>query len=520
MNAQARTNLGIHGSIGSRQERRTMQERGKKLELLADITADLAAYSPQAVLELLTDKPTDFPPFLIDRLVREAARLPDPGAARPTLGVLKSLVVRLGNAFDPAMADKIGDDLSEVIATRLLAPQVLAQRDLSADLFRVMHVLLDPDDASRIGPSAWKALLGIELPHLLITLPELGAALRLGPVRPRHLIAGRPSELASATEGAVELLSADMDGLRAVAAGGPVPVLPGDDIYRLGPLLDRPIYLRADGTLGAPSVEYLTLAASPPSLYVRLARAEGRSRAMTTLVGDRFGLYLRRWTVAAATDDWEIRDLDEEPVDGKIADVAIWPVDRTFLVIVEGKSTLQKFEGQLGHDNERTKLARLYQGSFDQIDGTLDRIVAGGFPADAPRNIPTFGLTVTMEHHWTTVVDGRVFPGMVLPYRRPTGPSAAGSTPCRVISADAYEHLATMLGWAQPSDVLGVLQRLFAVEDTRELGRHVRAQLGDRFPDDILINPLVPEAYEMVADSFTDEGLVTGLREIAASFRA
>ncbi|MDP1820031.1 MAG: hypothetical protein Q8K58_09100 [Acidimicrobiales bacterium] len=518
-NARARTNFGVDGSIGSRQERRAIQERGKKVELLADVVRDLVPYSPEATLELLTDRPSGFAPFLIDRLVREVARLPDPGNARPTVPMVRELITRLGNAFDPAMADRIGGDLSEVLFSRLMAPQALAQRDFSTDLFRVMQVMLDPTDNPLLGASAWKALLGVELAHFVAAVSDLSGALELGPVAREAVLAGRPPELAAGIKGAVDLLAAEMSGLRAAAAGGRTPLASGDEIYSLGPLLSYPVYRRADGTLGAPSIEYLRLAASPPSLYIRLARLDGKSRARTKQVGERFQLYLRRWTEAAAAAGWEVCDLDQAPVDGKIADLAIWPTDRTFLLVVEGKSTLQKFEAQLGHDAERAEVAELYQDSFNQIDATVDRMRGGGFPTDAPQDVPTFGLTVTLEHHWTTMMGGRVFPGVAMPYRKPTGPSAAGRTECRVISVDAYEPLANMLAWADAADVLGVLGFLFAAEDTRELAPHVRAQLGSRLPKDIPVNPLVPEGYRILADSFNDSELTAGLRAIADSLR-
>ena len=266
------------------------------------------------------------------------------------------------------------------------------------------------------------------------------------------------------------------------------------------------------------------MAASPPALYIRLARADHAEslRTRTKAAGDRFQSYLSEYTRHGAAPGWQVRDLDDEPKPpGKIADIVIWPDDETFVVIVEAKATLQKFDALLGHPKARQNSIALHQKSFGQIHETAQALGSHGFVPDAPTGVPVFGLTVTLDLHLTSVIDDKTLSGVVLDYVPPTGPSATSPTPSRVVQAKDFEVLADLLAWAPPTDVRAVLTRLFDASHTRGVREILQNEFGNRLPESPPINPLIPQAFDRLADAaqFTP-ALSDGFRSAAASLRA
>lgn len=497
--------------------RRELRRTLSKVELLDDIRRDIASWSAKSVMEYLTAEARDIPPFLIARVVREVSGTS--GTTAPTPKQIQQLAHRLLNAFDPALARRLGGDFSEVAIGRLIASQLLTQREFTFDLVPAAHILFDPTTASPIGPGAWEQLLGVDFRQFVLLVRPLAHSLSRSPVNLRRYLDGTPRSVATATHNIVELLIGNVDELRA-AATARTPVDPSDEIYDHGPLLQLPLYSRADGRIATASPEYLMLATSPPGLYIRLIQADHAdgTRARSQAVGDRFGTYLHRYARGGLPSDWIVRKVDDEPppYDGtKIADLAIWPSDRSWLLIIEGKATLQHEHAQLGHDDARRRMADLYQESFDQIDSTYTAVGTRGFLSDAPTGAPTFGLTVTLEPHITTVRDGATHPGYVLGYREPTGHSAQGKyVQSRMLSAAMFEVLIDAGSWATPEQHLGILNRVFAASDIRQIRSHVHDEVGT-VPDGAPLNPLVGEAFELLVDGVGDEAIAARLREIA-----
>jgi hypothetical protein len=355
--------------------------------------------------------------------------------------------------------------------------------------------------------------------HFVLGVIGLCSAVERGPLSVEaYLAIDGEGETNEWTRAVVAQLAGDLPSLRRVAAEQEVRIGP-DQLYEPGPLLALPLYLRPDGRIAAPAVDYLRLAASPPSLYIRLLRADGkRSRARSAFVGERLQAHLMTYAVGAAGARWQVRDLDAEPRPGtKVADIAIWPEDRSFLVLVEAKANMQLFDAQLGHPDSREKMARLYQRSFNQIDATARGIGQNGFLADAPTDVAVFGLAVTFDLHLTTVIGGDTHVGVVLDYRQPQGPSATSMTPCRVLSAADFEAIADLLAWARPDQVRAVLDGVFAeVCPARTAGRNITDTLGE-IPEGAPINPSVIRVFGQMANSVDDPIMAQHIRSAVSS---
>lgn len=325
-----------------RRERKFLERQLREATLPEDVRSALGKFSAAATLDLLTQRPRNEPPFLIARLVRETSLLDHSGTRSPTEADLRQMFSLLANVFDPTAMSSLGTNLNEILITRIIAPQVPAQRVFFTDLHRVMQVMADPDPSSLLGADGWRRLLGLELPQLLIATWAISAAVGRGPVDlEAYLAIDDVPELSDHVRAAVRLLAGDLAALQASGRAATI-VDPADAIYAHGPLMDLPLYRRPDGLIGAPSLEYVRLAVSPPALHIRLVRADRAesSRRRTAAVGDRFQSFLLRYAASAASSGWQLRDLDAESAPpGKVADIAIWPEDKTFVVILEAKAT-------------------------------------------------------------------------------------------------------------------------------------------------------------------------------------
>lgn len=255
-NSTRRDRLGLDRADLPRRERKFLERQLRGAMLPEDVRSALGKYSAAAILDLLTQRPRSEPPFLIARLVRETSLLDHSGTRSPTEADLRQMFSLLANVFDPTSMSSLGTNLNEVLITRIIAPQVLAQREFFTDLHRVMQVMVDPDPSSLLGADGWRPLLGLELPHLLIATWALSAAVGRGPVDlEAYLAIDDVPELSDHVRAAVRLLAGD---LAALQASGRVSTIvdPADAIYAHGPLMDLPLYRRPDGRIGAPSLEY------------------------------------------------------------------------------------------------------------------------------------------------------------------------------------------------------------------------------------------------------------------------
>ena len=118
----------------------------------------------------------------------------------------------------------------------------------------------------------------------------------------------------------------------------------GDDPYQLGPLANTPLIRVGTDRILIPSPPHVALATSFPALYIRLVREDDKqnSRDRTDLAGQRFGRYLFEYARGSPSSSvLQIGFLDDEPsIDGDTADIAIWPSDQSFMIVLEAKTTL------------------------------------------------------------------------------------------------------------------------------------------------------------------------------------
>lgn len=525
-NDRRRVALGIDGSSLPRAARRSLERAMRGVPILDDVRHELAGFSVAALLELISRNPRQEPPFLIARLVREVVRTDGDGRRVPTESDLKRLLSKLANLADPEITRNIGGNFPEIVLNRIAAPQLFEQREFLTEIPRVLSVLAEPDPSSMLGPAEWKRLLGLDLIQFVVGVKLLTGALEQGPLDLEAYLAidGR-DDVDDWVRSAVAILAGDLLAFKQVALTREQRCDSSDYHYDPGPLLELPIFRRADGLIAAPAVDYLRLAATCPSLYIRLIRAdiaEG-TRSRSGSVGSRLQAHLLEYAAGIAAAGWQVRNLDREPAPrGKVADIAIWPEDMSFLLVVEAKANLQAFEAQLGHAGKiRDAVANIYQKSFRQIDATVAAVNQNGFLADARVNVPVFGLAVTFDLHLTTVINENTYFGSVLDYRHPQGPYASSTNPCRVVSVDDFESIADILSWAEPLQVLQVLSGVFKEKSpARTMRKIVFDQLSDSMPEQPRINPLIIRSFERTAASLTDPVLAEQIRSIAASLAA
>lgn len=517
--ARRRQALGLDRAQLPRRSRRRLEREMSSAPLLHEVREDIAQFSGVALLDLLTNSThLDATQFLTARLVSEVVRAATDGQILPTPSDLKRLMAALLQVVDPVLIAKLGGDFAEHAITRTLAPQLHVQRNFVADFARVIGVLGDPDPRSPVGPNEWLELLGIRLEHYLLATMILANRLSAGPCDLAAYLALDPESSANKwVRTTADLLSGDYLALRKSGRANSA----GDQLYELGPLLRTPIYRRSDGRLAAPAIDYVRLAASPPALYIRLIRADSASknRNRSAAVGGRFKQYLFDYAVQSAAAGWQVRDLDQEPPSGDgLADIAIWPEDGSFLLIVEAKTSLQLFPAQLGDENKKARTVGLYQSAFNQIRATVASMGKNQFLSDAPTDVPVFGLAVTFDLHLTTVINGSSCMGIVLDYRLPDGPKASSSTASRVLECADFENIADTLAWARPAQVQRVLEHIFHEKSpARTAGKSIRATI-DKLPADLPLNPLTVKAFDQVASSIEEEDAVLAeqLRAIAS----
>ena len=175
-------------------------------------------------------------------------------------------------------------------------------------------------------------------------------------------------------------MAGSVDDLRQSAQGG------GAGLDDLSPLAAQPIVWRGQHTVYAPSPVHVGIAASPPALYIRLVRTEepGR-RDRSDLVGRRLEHHLFCYAKAALGDHWEVRNLNNEAAaEGEVADIALWPQDRSLLVLIESKATLYLAQAQLGEEMSRSRMQDLYDKAFGQLGATMRSIGPQPLGVQAP----------------------------------------------------------------------------------------------------------------------------------------
>ena len=261
---------------------------------------------------------------------------------------------RLQNVADARSFDLIGNErFHDVAVTRMMADSLPFNSRPHLSFHRVLGVLLDPVGPSRLDEEGWTTLLGVPLKRLLL------GSMSLQNQRPGtfDLARFRRERMSDDTrriiDAAVQVLSIPLDEL----AYRPAEGVDGDP-YQLGPLASTPLVLIGDDRIVIPSPAHVALATSLPSLYIRLARedAKERTRDRTELAGHRFGQYLLEYARSAlSSESWQVRQLDDESqIEGEIADIAIWPNDGSFVIVLEAKTTLSNAAAILG-DVARTR---------------------------------------------------------------------------------------------------------------------------------------------------------------------
>jgi len=455
-----RTQLGLEGLDLPAPLRRQLIRELSQAPTIEEFRAELAQFTRVSVIEAAAASATAVPPVLIGRLIREVAAVDPSGRRTMHTAKFRTLAARLQNVADPAAWAMIGTGrLHDVMLTRAIADSVPFHSRPHLAVHRALAVLLDPGGPSLLDAKQWKQRLGVSLKNLFVGamfLHDRGpGTFNVGSLRGD----ATTTDVATVVGGTLGVLSTRLDQLRHPGTGTP------NDLYDLGPLASTPAIWIDDAHISIPSPKHIWLAVSLPALYIRLIREDAaeHTRTRSTLVGKRFESYLLRYARAGLPGDrWEVRSLDEEPQPGgKIADIAIWPVDRSFIVVLEAKASLSLMQAMLGNTDRRDDTRRLYQKSFNQIDNTVASVGKNGFLADAPSGVPVFGYTVTIDLHLTSVVDDTTYFGLVLGYRPPGDPGALSqAASCRVVSADNAEELLDLLATITATEALDVLHHI------------------------------------------------------------
>lgn len=510
-----RAELGLNRLELPRPIRRQLARQFDKSRTLPQIGAQLAQYQRQSIVEAAAATGGAVPAVLIGRVIREASKCASHGRRAMSSGQFRRLANDLQHAADPsAFAHIAHGSVHDLMVTRTMTDSLPFNSRPHLSYHRSLSVLLDTGGDSLLDAESWERRLGVPLRALLLGSMFFGSQ-RPGVIDAAQLRRANASEdLRTLVESALTVLSAPVDELHHFARS------PGDDLYELGPLARTPLIWLDSKQLALPSPAHVPLATSLPGLYIRLLQEDSanKSRERSQLVGDRFSPYLLEYARAAlSADQWEVRAIDDEPPPkGKIADIAVWPVDRSFMVILEAKATLSLVQAMLGNPGKREAALQLYQESFNQVANTVRSQNSNGFLADAPTGVPVFGLTVTMDLHLTSVYDGTTYFGLVLGYKEPSTAGARCETaPCRVISADNAEELFDAMALLNSSESLGLLNH-FLDQPTPLTGVGVTIdELGyrDRFRSAPL-NALAASTLAGLADDFTDPALRAWFRSL------
>lgn len=503
-NRQRLRDLGIAGSNLGRAGKRQLMREMSSVPTLANFREQLVVYSAESIIAALAAQQA-LEPFIVSRLVHEAAL--SPGNAEISVAQVMALGRRLMQVADPELVARAGTDLSDAAMARMLPQQLIGQSALMADVHRVLSVLAPDIEGGPVGRTAWRGLLGMELTDLIVAV--MGMTGLIGPdgtIDNRGLAQLQPG-LRDILSRSVDLLSADLEGVRQVARYEQGRL--GADVIRgLGPLVQFPLVRLEDDRLAVPSRAHLVTTVSTAGLYIRLVRADAaaRTRERTDAIGTRFEGFLQGIAAETLPDGWIVTDLDEGAEAGQSrADFLVIPPDSRFVLVVEAKTTLQSLNGQLRAWDDRS-LVDLYQRAFDQIEASAHPFVGS--------DTSVFGLVVTLDRHITTRVDGRTYVGVPIGDPATTTPSASSQTPSRLISSQDFEDLIEALA-SGVSDHGAFIKALYEDGSSMNMTERVRGGLPTEAAEGSLADRFRVEALRRLASSVDDDAVRAALSAAA-----
>lgn len=497
------------------QYRRSLARQLADAPTIAEIRTELGQFSRLSIVEAAAACASRVPPVLIGRVIREASAVADEQRRTMTPEHFTRVARRLQNVADIESFQTIGSArVHDVALTRVMADSLPFNSRPHLSIHRAIAVLVDPVGPSLLDDDHWNARLGAPFKSLLLGSMYFHnrqpGTFDLAEFRREPMSADARTIITAAMTN----LACPLDELTYAPRNG------SDDPYQLGPLATTPLIQVDADRIIIPSPAHVPLATSLPALYIRLIREDTaeHSRKRSELAGHRFGQYLLDYARATlAPDAWEIRDLDSEPQPGgELADIAIWPADRSFMVVLEAKASLSSVTAMLGDPAQRERARRLYQKAFDQISNTANSRGHRSFLADAPTGVPVYGFTVTVDLHLTSVLDNATYFGIVLDYRAPgdQGATCEAATG-RVISSDNAEMLLDVLALTTAPEAHDLL-RLIAAKPTPLTAVPAAIEesgLGDRLAD-APINRHVATTLAGLTDGLTDPVLRRWPQEI------
>lgn len=498
--------------------KRSLIREFDKAPLINEIRRELGQFSRWSSLEACAASGDRIPPLVLGRLVREIAASTQTGSRNMSLGQLMRLAKKMQQVLDPVVIDFIGQGrLHDVMITRFLTDNLPFHSNHRLAVHRTLNVMLDSNGPSLLDAEHWKQRLGLPLSNLMIgSMYFLNQAAQGTFDVTRFRSQPSIPDVDAIVEGTLNALSCTLADLHHSAH------IPEDDLYDLGPLASKPLIWIDEHQVVVPSPAHISIATSSTALYIRLIREDAaeKSRERSRLVGERFEQHLFEYASTSLRPDWTVRRLDQEPAPGgKIADIVLWPPDRSFVVIIETKVSLSLTQAQLGDHDKRNEAHKLYQKSFDQIGNSVRSIGRNGFLSGAPTDVPVFGLAVTLDNHLTSVVDDCTYFGLVLDYQPPGDPGAfCDVARCRVVNADNAEEFIDALAILNPAEALALSEKVVAGPSSltavpaaiNELG--FRERLGAA-----AVNPAVLTTLSHLCDEIMDPTFRAAIRSIIDS---
>lgn len=404
-----------------------------------------------------------WPPHALAGLVRETALERPTGTKEPSPDELLQLVQMFISLQDPWLISRIGIDLSQVVATRVLADQVLHQRNTARDIVRTAIVLGEAD-------VDWPTLIGMSIEDWLVLVLWTSFMFERhdGPLARDWLVAQAKSGIPPIGDQLPILLGELCSDLELLAqhARALMDRMDADSKIRSpSPLRDRPIVELSTGSVVVPVKEYLDLALAPIGLYIRAIRDR-----KADAVGHSFQMYVLSYARAALDPEkWMIVDVDElELGASKRADVLIWPRGGVYVLILEAKSASQLLEVQLGSVEGRLAAVAHYRDWFDQTDETVGQfdVIRSQVP-EFPTDPEVFGVAVTMERHLVGVRDGQTTATIgLVPVSQEPAASPSTRAPARVVGMEDLEVLLDAADAGGTDVVRQALEDLFGAPAT------------------------------------------------------
>lgn len=485
--------LGLTDANLSRTEKRQLRRHLSGVKTLLEIRAGLQQLSSASIIRQVACL-DGLPPHIVSRVVHEAALIN--GDTEATAPQVRALANDLHNVADPAALARVGIDFSDHVTQRFLASQLIGQMPPLSDIHRILAVLAPDIEDGVLGRGGWRALLGMDLTDLIVGVIGMNGLVGPNGEMDAARLAQLPSSIGNILNRSVGLLSADVEGIRQVAAAEEERF--GVDVIRgPGPLVQFPLVRLAEDRFVVPSRAHLDAAVSTAAFYIRLARADHaeKTRERSKAVGHAFDEYLQRIAADALTDGWIVVNLDED-AEGHVskADFLLVPPAGDFVLVVESKTKLQVLDGQL-RPWANQSLVEFYQDAFDQIDASASPIASDG--------LPVYGLVVTLDRHITSRIGGRTVVGVPITEPASTTPSASSATPARVISAQDFEDLIESLAGGV-EDPAGYISAICGDGSTMNATERIRAGRSGRGGSASLSERLHIAALERLASSARD----------------